>query len=204
MSTILGECQSNSSDAGVLVRYITRTDRKTAHVYARVIESAVSNEISEDQFCGYIQERGGIEQIRSIGVDPTVSAKKEKLEKDGWDLALQYCQAREELPFAYFELKSDLDYGQDRRVAYEYFACAKRNGRHFVLAKIPADEAFEDRAINLLGTYFSSDLESAKDQVIKLVEKSKLARKKRIAKETPGLAKILDVRDQEQKSLVQE
>ena len=32
--------QTNSSDAGILVRYITRAERKTAHIYARVIEQA--------------------------------------------------------------------------------------------------------------------------------------------------------------------
>ena len=137
--------QSNSSDAGILVRYITRTDRKTAHVYARVIEAAIANEISVDEFCDYIQQSGGIEQMRSIGADPVASAKREQLAKDSLDMAWKYCQAREELPLAQFVLNKDLCYEKDRQVTFEYFACIKQNGRRYVLAKIPEIEIWHIR-----------------------------------------------------------
>lgn len=61
--------QENTSDVTVLVRYITRADRKTAHVYARAIETARANQIAPVNVAGYLEQQGGIEQIRSIVVD---------------------------------------------------------------------------------------------------------------------------------------
>jgi len=49
----------------VLVRYITRADRKTAHVYARAIEIARANAIASDNFAKYVEQAGGIERIRA-------------------------------------------------------------------------------------------------------------------------------------------
>ncbi len=66
--------QANSSDTTVLVRYMTRTDRKTAHVYARAIESARANSISVDQLPSYIEQAGGLEQIRTNGAAAEFSA----------------------------------------------------------------------------------------------------------------------------------
>ena len=59
--------QDNTSDITVLVRYITRAERKTAHVYARAIETARANQIAPAQFTEYLEQAGGIEQIRAIG-----------------------------------------------------------------------------------------------------------------------------------------
>jgi len=194
--------QSNSSDSGILVRYITRTDRKTAHVYARAIETAIANGISVAEFCDYIQRSGGIEQMRSIGVDPIAHAKKEKMDKDILGMAWSYCQAREELPFALFDPSKNLDYCIDRRVTYEYFACVNRKGRRYVLAKIPADKAFEDRAIKLLGDYFSHNFDVAQEKITKLVEKSVEAKKERITKENAGLTMTIRAGEKEEKSEV--
>jgi hypothetical protein len=85
--------QVNTSDLGLLVRYITRADRKTSHVYARAIETAIENEIAHHEFVGYIQNQGGIEQMRAFGADGNfkrlrVSDKNEKLE-----IAKQYLLA---------------------------------------------------------------------------------------------------------------
>ena len=61
--------QANSSATNILVRYITRSDRKTAHVYARAIETAIANQIKLENFVAYIQQQGGIEQMRAFGAD---------------------------------------------------------------------------------------------------------------------------------------
>jgi len=181
--------QSNSSDAGVLVRYITRADRKTAHVYARVIESAVSNQISVEQFKDYVQECGGVENMRSLGVDPATKAKQEESEQFKYDLGWKYCLAREELPFAVF--KSQTDFSRRKDVSFEYYACIKRKGNRYVIANIPADPAFNDRAVQLIGNQLSA-LENGGELVSKLYDKAMEVRKERVAKEMPELAKILE------------
>ena len=190
--------QSNSSDAGVLVRYITRADRKTAHVYARVIESAVINQISVEQFKDFVQECGGVENMRSLGVDPATKAKQEELEQFKYDLGWRYCLAREELPFASFE--SSIDFSNREDVSYEYYACIKRKDKRYVIANIPADPAFNDRAVQLIGNQLG-DLENAEELVSKLYNKSIEIRKERIEKEMPELAKILEARKCEERKV---
>ena len=186
--------QSNSSDAGVLVRYITRADRKTAHVYARVIESAVTNQISGDQFKDYVQECGGVENMRSLGVDPATKAKQEESEQFKYDLGWKYCLAREELPFAVFE--SSIDFSKRKDVYFEYYACIKHKGKRYVIANIPADPAFNDRAVQLIGNQLGA-LENAEELVSKLYDKAMEVRKECWEKMTPGMTKILDAKEQE-------
>lgn len=181
--------QSNSTDIGVLVRYITRSDRKTAHVYARAIELALIQEISVENFGDFIKKSGGLEHIRSIGVDQGIKSQTELLQKSSWDLAMKYCRAREELPFSQFDLKKDLNFNKNSQLLYEYYACVSRGGKKFVVSKIPADDAFENRAIKLLGDYFSCDLDRAKELVLALEEKSRLAYQNRLSKEMPNVVK---------------
>jgi len=168
--------QSNSSDAGVLVRYITRADRKTAHVYTRVIESAVADQITVDQLTSYIQGCGGIENIRSLGVDPASKAEHELTKQFKSDLGWKYCQARMELPFAMFE--SPVDFSKRKDVSFEYYACIAHKGIRYVIANIPADPAFDDRAIQLIGDQLGT-LENAEERVNKLYDKAIEARKER-------------------------
>jgi len=61
--------QANTSDVAMLVRYITRAERKTAHVYARAIESAMQKIIPPVTFEQYIEMAGGLEKIRIDGVN---------------------------------------------------------------------------------------------------------------------------------------
>jgi hypothetical protein len=184
--------QSNSSDAGILVRYITRADRKTAHVYSRVIEFAVANQISVEQFTKYVQECGGIENIRSLGVNPTFRAQQAESEKSNWDLGWKYCIAREELPFAVFETQKD--FSKDKAVSFEYYACTTRKGRRYVVANIPADRAFDERAIQLIGNELSA-LENADERVANLYDEAMKIRNERWERENPGLAKALQIKE---------
>lgn len=56
--------QANSRTSSIVVRYIVRSSRKTAHVYGRVIEVAMANNIKPEQLPDFISDRGGIEEIR--------------------------------------------------------------------------------------------------------------------------------------------
>ena len=194
--------QTNSSDAGILVRYITRAERKTAHIYARVIEQALSNQISSDHFLDYIEQCGGIEQMRLSGVDQVKAAENEQTVNDTSQLGWKYCKARVELPFASFPLKNVFDYLGKEKVWFEYYVCAKRGDKRYVVANIPADKAFEDRAITLIGNDLATTSLDIGERVDELYEKAKQAHKERIIKEMPGLAKNLEARGQKEKGEV--
>jgi len=190
--------QGNSSDVGILVRYITRAERKTAHIYARVIEQALTNQISSDQFVEYIEQCGGIEQMRLSGVDQANGAKNVQTLKDNQELAWKYCKAREELPFSSFPLKGHFDYLGKEKVWFEYYVCAKRGSKRYVVANIPADGAFEDRAMTLIGNNLATASSDIEEKVEELYVKANQAHKERIANEMPGLAKVLEVRKLEE------
>jgi hypothetical protein len=191
--------QANSSDAGILVRYITRAERKTAHIYARVIEQALSNQISSDHFVDYIEQCGGIEQMRLSGVDQAKVDESGQTVKDTWQLGWKYCKAREELPFSSFTLKNVFEYEGKEKVSFEYYVCVKRGDRRYVAANIPADRAFEERAVALIGNNLAITSPNIGEKVDELYEKARQAHKERIAKEMPGLARILEAREQEEK-----
>jgi hypothetical protein len=72
--------QANSRTSSIVVRYIVRSSRKTAHVYGRVIEVAMANNISPELLPDFISDRGGIEEIRLS----VASAEEKKLNADKW------------------------------------------------------------------------------------------------------------------------
>lgn len=72
--------QANSRTSSIVVRYIVRSNRKTAHVYGRVIEVAMANGITPEQLPEFIQDRGGIEEIRLS----VASAEEKKANEDKW------------------------------------------------------------------------------------------------------------------------
>jgi len=191
--------QANSSDAGILVRYITRAERKTAHIYARVIEQALSNQISSDHFVDYIEQCGGIEQMRLSGVDQAKASENEQTVKDNQELAWKYCKAREELHFASFPLKNVFDYEGKEKVWFEYYACIRRGDKRYVVANIPADREFEERAVTLIGNNLATTSLNIREKVEELYEKARQVHKERIEKEMPGLAKILEARKNEER-----
>jgi len=190
--------QTNSSDASILVRYITRAERKTAHIYARVIEQALSNQISSDNFVGYIEQCGGIEQMRLSGVDQVKAAENEQTFKDRLQLGWKYCRAREELPLSSFGLKNIFEYEGKEKVSFEYYVCVKRGNRRYVAANIPADIAFEERAVALIGNNLATTSPDISKKVDELYEKARQVYKERIDREMPGLAKILEASRQEE------
>ena len=194
--------QANSSDAGILVRYITRAERKTAHIYARVIEQALINQIPSEYFVDYIEQCGGIEQMRLSGVDQAKAVENEQTLKDNQELAWKYCKAREELPFASFPLKNVFDYLGKEKVWFEYYVCAKRGDKRYVVANIPADKAFEERAITLIGNDLATTSPDIGEKVEELYEKAKQVHKERIIKEMPWIAKTLEEKEQEEKGEV--
>ena len=193
--------QANSSDVGILVRYITRAERKTAHIYARVIEQALSNQISSDHFVDYIEQSGGIEQMRLSGVNQAKAAENEQSLKDSWELGWKYCKAREELPMSSFALKNVFEYVGMERISFEYYVCAKRGNKRYVVANIPADRAFEDKAIALIGNNLASSGPDITQKIDGFCIRAKQAFKERIAREIPSLSKIIDAREHEEKGV---
>ena len=65
--------QANSSHLSIIVRFITRTNRKNAHMYSKVLETAIASNVDSNELGGYIAKNGGINKLQkatnSIAVD---------------------------------------------------------------------------------------------------------------------------------------
>ena len=101
-----------------------------------------------------------------------------------------------------FPLKNKFDYEGKQKVWFEYYACIRRGDKRYVVANIPADRAFEERAVTLIGNNLATTSLNIGEKVDELYEKARQVHKERIAKEMPGLAKILEAREQKEKDEV--
>ena len=187
--------QSNTSNTTLLVRYITRADRKTAHVYARAIEVARANQIEPSEFAKYLEKSGGVERIRSESVTKALTEggaedlsgiKAAKLE-----LSRRYLIARSELPLASFRVGQKYQ-GNLKNQGFKCFICYERDGRNYVLSEHDLDPAQEKIFVEQISEKYFSNLESSVKDVDRFFEKAMIKRKQRafrlISKKRPELA----------------
>ena len=69
--------QKNSNAIAVIVRYITRTNRKNAHVYARVIKLAFEAGKTSAELANFIDDNGGVSKIREKNLNAAGVTLKE-------------------------------------------------------------------------------------------------------------------------------
>ena len=172
--------QANSSTTAILVKYITRADRKTTHVYARAIDTAIAGDIKAAEFAQFAETLGGIEQIRAIGVDAEIKKKTETVANEKFALAEEYLIAREEIPYEVLESKLPR---MDSKCRYEYLMCVKDGNQLQVVMKVPADLAFEERAIKLIGDFSFKDWDKDSKACRKFIEAANIKRAERIAED---------------------
>lgn len=192
--------QENSSDITVLVRYITRADRKTAHIYARAIEIARSNQIAPEKFAGYLEKVGGVERIRSEGTADGLGDRDKRL-----GIAKMYLNARKVFPLTSFKLNPKSNVHLERSSDLNVLICSEAEGRHYVLAKLPIDSGLEKKVFDGLVRQLPNEL---KDMCKKVAEFHKKAKKKQsqntfkaIVKKRPALAAGM-LRNQKIRNLV--
>jgi hypothetical protein len=173
--------QVNTSDLGLLVRYITRADRKTAHVYARAIETAITNEIGLDDFVSYIQNQGGIEQMRAFGVDGNFKKLEANDANEKLEIAKQHLLAVAEKPLAEIELNQSMNvFGQG--CFYDYFVGVSTGGKKYrIVGKINADKDFETKVLKSFADMIDLDDPDIKKKVLAQIELAKHKREKRWA-----------------------
>ena len=141
--------QANSRASSIVVRYIVRSSRRTAHVYGRVIEVAMANNITADQLPDFIRDRGGIEEIRLS----VTNADEKKAEADKWanarDALTGMLYKREPIGKVVLNKNVSLPYASD--VVFSYLICNKNinTGEIDVLGAVYPSSDIEKRALNL-------------------------------------------------------
>ena len=73
--------QANTKTSSLVVRYVTRSSRKTAHVYGRVLDVAVSEGITSATLVEYIKAKGGIDRVRKTVDSAETKQLQNKQEK---------------------------------------------------------------------------------------------------------------------------
>lgn len=74
--------QANTKTTALVVKYVTRASRKTAHVYGRVLDVAITNGISSAGLIDYIKVNGGVDKIRAAEVSNEAQQQKKCVESN--------------------------------------------------------------------------------------------------------------------------
>jgi len=141
--------QANSRMSAIVVRYIVRSGRKTAHVYGRVIEVALANNITPEQLPDFIRDKGGIEEIRTS----LTSAETKKTNEDTWANARHALSGLlyQREPIGKVVLNSNVRLPTASDVEFSYLICNKnhKTGDIDVLGAVYPSSDIETRALNL-------------------------------------------------------
>jgi hypothetical protein len=73
--------QANTKTTALVVKYVTRASRKTAHVYGKVLDIAIANGITSDDLVDYIKGKGGIDKVRKAVVSAETAREHAKQQK---------------------------------------------------------------------------------------------------------------------------
>lgn len=168
--------QENSSPTSIVVRYITKADRKTAHVYAKAIEAAIATNVPALEFSDYVEEQGGVEKIRASNAKTPNKSKHSLLNTlDVQCDVLDYLDSKSEFPLASFELKVAVKELQDQE--FEVFVCRKRHGHYLVLDKLEFADVEDLEAT--LESNLCNELTQFKKTPKRLIQKATFKRQKR-------------------------
>lgn len=169
--------QENTSDVALLVKYITRADRKTAHVYARAIETAMACHFKAAELPQAINEAGGLEKMRLAGVDGE-KVDQQQLEDERLELTRTYLQSRGYFPFAKFAAPNQFDGINNDNCEFEYVVCTVSNGQYNVVCKLPAEVELENFILKRLSINLCKDIDLARENITKMRIKANAEREK--------------------------
>lgn len=170
--------QENTSNVALLVKYITRADRKTAHVYTRAIETAMACHYKAVELPQAIASAGGLEKLRLAAVDDEKVTAKQKLEDESLELTRTYLQSRGHFPFARFAAPKQFENIYNNNCEFEYVVCTISNGQYNVVCKLPAEVELENYVLKRLSVNLCQDMDLARESISKMRIKANEAREK--------------------------
>ena len=170
--------QANTSNTALLIRYVTRSDRKAVHLYSRAICMAKDQGIKSNEFIQFLGSHGGLEKIRADGqLDLENDLDLERL-----NLVEQYLSARAELPYSEFGVVPELEGVNNPGAFYDFYVTTRVGNRNVILCKIPSDRGFENIALKRLAQYMCNDIEKARSGVAATVRAAKNKKLSRLSK----------------------
>jgi hypothetical protein len=204
--------QNNSPDLNIIVRYVIRKNRKTAHVYARVLQVAIDAGVNPVDLPAFIKANEGIERIRQSTVNPDIVKAKEDKQQYLNDNAIMfarfYFEDRAKKPLATFIIPKEHESAMrdlTRFGSFQYTISHIVDGEYKVVGALPMYEQLDDQlmiqSFNYLhaqGLYRDEEKASmavAKQQVIewrqRLAKRDALREKERNEREQAAELKKL-------------
>ena len=169
--------QDNTSDVAAIVKYITRVDRKAAHVYTRVIEKAKLLNINPQNLPAYISAQGGIEKIRSLGVSQE-QQEINSIQEERLKLARTCLFAQSEFPLGTINLINK-KITNIEPCDFHYFVGKSYGDQFIILGRVPATQDYEKATIKLFANQESEDINVVREKIQKLIRSSEIAREVR-------------------------
>ncbi len=156
--------QANTPELSIIVRFVTRTNRKNACVYARVIKKAIADGVKSSDLIAYIEKHKGIDKIRSKAVANASSQPKVLSEQDIKDtkflvdFGTTFLSKLVESGTTLGTLELQKKYYSTIRDAssfsnYTYFACDYVDGKYVVVDVVPVDPDFEPVILERISNY---------------------------------------------------
>lgn len=143
--------QANSPALNIIVRYVTRTNRKNACVYARVIRKAMADGITSAELTKYIVAAKGIDNIREAVAKKDADIEDLKADAKIWQYAESFLEAKVTKPMASFTLGHEYSsYMADtvRAGRFTYFACERVGNEYKVVDALWMDKDLEQKILD--------------------------------------------------------
>lgn len=205
--------QINSPNLNIIVRYVIRKNRKTAHVYARVLQVAIDAGVMPVDFPEFVKANGGIERIRQSTVNQELVKAKEEQQEYQNDNAIMYARFYLEdiakKPLATFTIPEKYEsaiFDAARFGSFRYMICHLEKGEYKVVGTLPIYELLDDQLmiqsfnhLHNCGFHTADEKASmavAKQQVIewrkRLAERDALRENERLERERASEIKKLE------------
>jgi len=185
--------QKNTPELTIIVKYVVRTSRKNAHVYARVLDMAYRQDVMADELGDFIRQNGGIDCIRESNTNLEAVIKK----KANGEHELKFIKAlldeKVATPITEFSIPQELSSQVHDSMgvgAFFYPICKRVLGGYKVVGVIPMDVDFEKQILSRVFIDLGSKGSYSE------VDKQQITRAKEIISPAYQL-KIQEKRDQE-------
>jgi hypothetical protein len=142
--------QKNTSELTIIVKYVVRTNRKNAHVYARVLDMAYRQDVMADELEDFIRKNGGIDRIRESNVNLEAVTKRKARAQHELNFIKALLSEKAATPIAEFSIPQEWSSQvQDSKGVSEFFypICKRVLGGYKVVGIIPMDFDFENQVL---------------------------------------------------------
>ena len=141
--------QSNTKTTSLVVRYVTKASRKTAHVYGRVLDIAISQGITSATLVDYIKAQGGIDRVRKVVDSAETKHEQSKREKLIQRQLIMYLEQNVTLGAVHFNeaTRNNLPHASD--VAFTHLLCKFNHAtmQHEIVSVVYPTSTLEAQAL---------------------------------------------------------